>query len=78
MTFINIFGSYLANKTDALKDWSGTGCNVERVSITKAEGTILSTTVGILTFKATADGTCYGQKVGPVWGTSVYIKDGDT
>ena len=25
-----------------------------------------------------ADGTCYGQVVGPIWGTSVYVKDGDT
>jgi hypothetical protein len=38
---------------------------------------MLSPTVGILTFKAAADGTCYGQKVGPVWGTSVYVKRGD-
>ena len=38
---------------------------------------MLSPTVGILTFKATADGTCYGQKLGSVWGTSVYVKDGD-
>jgi hypothetical protein len=33
--------------------------------------------VGILTFNATADGTCFGQKVGPVWGSSVYVKHGD-
>jgi len=32
----------------------------------------LSPTVRILTFEATADGTCYGQKVGPAWGSSVY------
>jgi hypothetical protein len=38
---------------------------------------MLSPTVGILTHKATADGTCYGQRVGPVWGTSVYVKHGD-
>jgi hypothetical protein len=38
---------------------------------------MLSPTVGILTFKGVADGTCYGQKVGPIWGTSVYVKDGD-
>jgi hypothetical protein len=78
ISFINIFGVYLANKTDALKNWSGTGCDVKTVGITDAEGTLLSPTVGILTFKATADGTCYGQKVGPVWGTSIYVKAGDT
>jgi ketosteroid isomerase-like protein len=77
ISFINIFGTYLATKADALKDWSGTYCDVKSVSITDAMGTMLSPTVGILTFKAIADGTCYGQKVGPVWGTSVYVKHGD-
>jgi ketosteroid isomerase-like protein len=77
ISFINIFGVYLGTKAGALKDWSGTHCDVKSVSITDAAGTMLSPTVGILTFKATADGTCYGQKVGPVWGTSVYVKHGD-
>ena len=77
ISFINIFGTYFANKADALKDWSGTYCDVKSISITDAAGTMLSPTVGILTFKAAADGTCYGQKVGPIWGTSVYVKHGD-
>lgn len=42
-----------------------------------AAGTMLSATVGILTFKGAADGTCFGQKVGPIWGSSVYVKDGN-
>jgi ketosteroid isomerase-like protein len=77
ISFINIFGMYLATKADALKNWSGAGCDVKSVGVTDAVGTMLSPTVGILTFKGTADGTCYGQKVGPIWGTSVYVKDGD-
>jgi hypothetical protein len=77
ISFINIFGTYLATKSDALKDWSGAGCEVKSVSVTDAAGTMLSPTVGILTFKGAADGTCYGQKVGPIWGTSVYVKDGN-
>jgi ketosteroid isomerase-like protein len=77
ISFINIFGVYLASKTDAMQDWSGTYCDVKSVSLTDAMGTMLSPTVGILTFKAAADGTCYSQKVGPVWGTSVYVKSAD-
>jgi len=76
ITFINIFGTYLANKPDALKNWSGTGCDVKSIGVTDAAATVLSPTVRILTFKATADGTCYGQTVGPVWGSSVYVKHG--
>jgi hypothetical protein len=77
ISFINIFGIYLANKTEALKNWSGTGCDVKSVGVTDAAATMLSPTVGILTFKATADGTCFGQKVGPIWGSSIYVKYGD-
>jgi len=76
-SFINIFGTYFANKADALADWTGTGCDVESVSVTDATGTMLSPTVGILTFKGGADGTCYGQEVGSIWGTSIYVQDGD-
>jgi len=77
ISFINIFGTYFATKADALKDWSGAGCDVKSVSVTNAAGTMLSPTVGILTFKGAADGTCYGQKVGPIWGTSIYVKGRD-
>lgn len=77
ISFINIFGIYLANKAEALKNWSGTGCDVTSVGVSDAVATMISPTVGILTFKATADGTCFSQKVGPVWGSSIYVKYGD-
>lgn len=78
ISFINIFGTYLATKPDALKNWSGTGCDVKTVNVTDATTTMLSPTAGILTFNATAGGTCYGQMVGPIHGTSIYVKDGNT
>ena len=77
ISFINIFGVYLSNKADALRDWSGTYCDVKNVGFSDTTATMLSSTVGILTFKAIPDGTCYGQKVGPIWGSSVYVKHAD-
>jgi hypothetical protein len=77
ISFINIFGTYLATKADALQNWSGTGCDVKRVTLTNAMGTMLSPTVRILTFTGAAEGTCYGQAVGPIWGTTIYVKDGN-
>jgi len=78
ISFVNIFGTYFATKADAMKDWTGPGCEIKSVSVTDGAGTMLSPTAGILTFNGTADGTCYGQKVGSViWGTSVYVKEGD-
>lgn len=76
IAFINIFGTYFGTKAEALKDWTGTGCDVKSVSVSEAKATLLSPTVGILTFRGAADGTCYGQNVGPIRGTSVYVKDG--
>jgi hypothetical protein len=75
ISFINIFGSYFPTKADALKDWTSPGCDVKSTSVTEATATMLSPTAGILTFNGAADGTCFGQKVGPIWGTSIYVKD---
>jgi len=78
ISFINIFGTYFATKADALKDWTGAGCDVRSISVTDHARTMLSPTTGILTFKGTADGTCNGQQINSViWGTSVYVKHGD-
>jgi len=78
ISFINIFGTFFATKAEALKDWTSEGCKVKSVSVTNATATMLSPTVGILTFNGGADGTCFGQNVGPIWGTSVYVKVGKT
>jgi len=79
VSFVNIFGTYLATRADALKDWTGTGCQVKSVSVTDGVATALSPTVEMLTRKGTADGTCGGQPIGgtAIWGVSIYVKDGD-
>jgi hypothetical protein len=79
VSFVNIFGTYLATRADALKDWTGAGCQVKSVSVTDGFATALSPTVEMLTRKGTADGTCGGQNVGgtDIWGVSIYVKDGD-
>ena len=76
ISFINIFGMFLPTKAEALKNWSGAGCDVKRVSVNDAQATMLSPTVGILTFAGAGDGTCYGQPVGRVWGTTIYVSEG--
>lgn len=78
VSFVNIFGIYLGTKAEAMKDWTGAGCQVKSVSVTDGFATALSPTVEMLTRKGTADGTCGGQKVGgtDIWGVSIYVKDG--
>ena len=79
VSFVNIFGTSLATRADALKDWTGTGCQVKSVTVSDGFATALSPTVEMLTRKGTADGTCGGQEVGgtDIWGVSIYVKDGD-
>ncbi len=79
VSFVNIFGTYLATRADAMKDWTGAGCQIKSVSVTEGFASALSPTVEMLTRKGTADGTCGGQDVGgsDIWGVSIYVKEGD-
>jgi hypothetical protein len=78
VSFVNIFGTSLATRADAMKDWTGAGCEVKSVSVTDGFATALSPTVEMLTRKGAADGTCGGQNIGgtPIWGVSIYVKEG--
>jgi uncharacterized protein DUF4440 len=79
VSFVNIFGTYLGTKADALKDWTGNGCQVRSVNVSDGFATALSPTVEMLTRKGMADGTCGGQEIGgtAIWGVSIFVNDGD-
>ena len=79
VSFVNIFGTYLGNKADALKDWTAPNCEVKSVSVSDGVATALSPTVEMLTRKGNADGTCGGQPIGgtDIWGVSIFVKEGD-
>jgi hypothetical protein len=76
--FVNIFGTAFAAKDDAVADWTSPGCSVKSITLADGIGISLSPNLAVLTQKAAADGTCFGQKIGPVLGTTFYIKDGPT
>lgn len=76
ISFVNIFGTYFANKTDVIHDWTGTTCDVNSFSLTNGVGTFVTPTGGILTSTCSIDGTCGGLKPAPVYVTTVYVKDG--
>ncbi len=79
ITFVNIFGTYFANKADVLKDWTGATCDVTSFMLTDGVGTAVSPTVGILTLTGSVKGTCGGKDISgqKIYGNSVYVKDGD-
>ena len=76
--FIDIFGNHIGTRAEALKAWSGEGCDVKGFEISGAKATMFTPDVGVLTVRATADAKCFGQDVWPVWGSSVYVKRGKT
>jgi len=80
LSFQNIYGTYFANKADTLKNWTSAYCDIKSVTVTDGEGILLSPVIGILNRTGTAEGSCNGQKLSPVpiYGTSVYVKDGDS
>ena len=34
VSFVNIFGTALTTRADAMKDWTGAGCQVKSVNVT--------------------------------------------
>ena len=76
LSFIDIFGNAYDNRDTILKTWSSNVCKVKSVTITDAVAFSFSPTVALLTHIGTADGTCYGEKLGPIYGNSIYVKEG--
>ena len=77
MQFIDIFGDHIATRAQALKAWSGEGCDVKSFEFSGAKATMFAPNFGVLTYRASYDAKCFGQDVWPIWGTSFYVKHGD-
>lgn len=78
LAFIDLFGNYTGTQAETVKVWTESKCDIKSTSVTDASGTTLSPTVGILHFKGSGEGTCNDQKIMPLWGTSIYVKEGNT
>lgn len=77
VAFVDIFGNVTNGKTETITFWTEHQCDVQSVRVSDGTGTALSTTVGVLTFKGIVEGTCGGQRFPVIYGTSVYVRDGD-
>ena len=76
LAFVNIFGGYFKNRTDTLKNWTENPCEIKSVDVAEPTSVSVTEDTAILMHKGTANGTCFGQKVDPILGTSIYVKDG--
>src|SRR5262249_49290855 len=69
LSFVDLFGNYTATKDDTIKSWTAGKCEIKSTNLTDATGESLSPTLGVLMFKGSADGTCDGNKIMPLYGT---------
>jgi hypothetical protein len=76
--FIDIFGTHTGTRAATLSAWSGQGCAVKSFQLADARASMFTPDFGILTLYATADGSCYGQPLIPIWTSSFYVRRGDT
>ena len=76
LAFVNIFGGYFKHRSDTLKNWTENPCEIKSVDVTDATSVSVTDDTAILMHKGTANGTCFGQKVDPILGTSIYVRDG--
>ncbi|PYS87716.1 MAG: hypothetical protein DMF62_11520 [Acidobacteria bacterium] len=76
--FVDLFGNVAGSRADVIKMWTADNkCEIKSVAVTDGSSVSFAKDVSLLEFKGSADGTCEGMKVKPVWGYSVYVKEGD-
>jgi len=77
--FVNAEGWAALSKADAMKMWTTDNpCTVSSVSLSDGKATSIGKDAAILVVKGTAVGTCGDMKLEPLWGTTVFVKEGDT
>ena len=63
-------------KSDILKFVGESDCTVKSYELSDFKVTMLNSGAALLTYKGTADGTCGGTAVPPVWASTIYVNRG--
>lgn len=76
--FVGFGATGRMDRAAAIKQYSGTDCEVKSYTLSEEQMTPLGADAAVLTYKATYDGTCGGQKLpAQVWAGGVYVRSGD-
>jgi ketosteroid isomerase-like protein len=75
--FVDPMGQASVGKDAAMKTWADPSCSVSNVALSDGKGYSLAKDAAILVYKGTATGTCGGMKLEPIWGTTVFVKEGE-
>lgn len=79
LSFVDPAGGWHSGQSAVIKIWTADmKCEgITKTSFSDAFASAVSPTVEILTGKGEADGSCDGQKNGPLYTTAFYVKEGD-
>lgn len=77
LQFVDIFGDHIGDRGEALKAWSGDGCDVKSFDLRGAKATMFGPDFGVLTYLGIFDGKCFGQDLWPIWATAFYVRHDD-
>jgi hypothetical protein len=77
MVFVDLFGTVIPNKSDVVKAWTTDNkCEIKSTSVTEPSSISLGKDAGIFMYKGSADGTCEGMPIKPLYGTTVVVNEG--
>ncbi len=77
IAFVDVMGNFAATKADAIKAWTEPKCEIKSAGPSGGMATSISPVLAILTYRGDAEGTCDGAKLGPLWGTTFFLKEGE-
>jgi ketosteroid isomerase-like protein len=77
VTYLQSNGQIFNGNDAVMKAWYGPQCEIKTVNVADPKVVSVLANVAVLTFKGGATGQCDGKPVSDVWGTSIYVKDGD-
>lgn len=75
LAFVDIFGNATSGKAETIDFWTRHTCDIRSARVVDGASTSLTPTTALLTFRGILDGTCGGQDVPPIYGTSVYTRE---
>ncbi|HLA95660.1 MAG TPA: nuclear transport factor 2 family protein [Pyrinomonadaceae bacterium] len=75
--FVAVSSTGRTDKAATIKEWTESKCDVKSYSLTDAKSVSLNATTALLTFRGNAEGTCGGEPLSNLWGTTLFIKEGD-
>lgn len=75
--FLAVSATGRTDKTATIKEWIESKCDVKSYSLNDAKSVSINANTAMLTFRGNAEGTCDGQPLSSLWGTTLMMKDGD-